>query len=85
MTLLLDAPLDVGASRISNRERPITSSGSSGRSSSACRAAYLSLAAEQSDRIKIVDAALPLIGVQRPDRKHKLQTLIARFSVRARP
>jgi dTMP kinase len=64
LTLLLDAPLDVGASRISARkpdhfereQRPFFER---------VRAAYLSLAAQHPERIKIVDASLPLPEVQR--------------------
>jgi dTMP kinase len=63
LTLLLDAPLDVGASRIGTRtfdhfereQRPFFER---------VRAAYLSLAAQYPARIKIVDAALPLAQVQ---------------------
>lgn len=63
LTLLLDAPLEVGASRIGNRtldhfereQRPFFER---------VRATYLALAAEQSSRIKVVDAALPLERVQ---------------------
>jgi dTMP kinase len=64
LTLLLDAPLDVGASRISSRkadhfereQRPFFER---------VQASYRSLAAEEPQRIKIVDAALPLEQVQR--------------------
>jgi dTMP kinase len=64
LTLLLDAPLEVGASRISDRkpdhfereQRPFFER---------VRAAYLSLAAQHPKRIKIIDAALPLPEVQR--------------------
>ena len=64
LTLLLDAPLEVGASRISEREpdhfereqRPFFER---------VRAAYLSLAAQHPERIKIIDAAVPLPDVQR--------------------
>jgi dTMP kinase len=64
LTLLLDAPLDVGASRISARkpdhfereQRPFFER---------VRAAYLSLAAQYPERIKLVDAAMPLPEVQR--------------------
>ena len=64
LTLLLDAPLDVGASRISARkpdhfereQRPFFER---------VRAAYLALAAQYPERIKIVDASLPLPEVQR--------------------
>ena len=64
LTLLLDAPLEVGASRISDRkpdhfereQRPFFER---------VRSAYLSLAAQHPERIKIIDAALPLPEVQR--------------------
>jgi len=64
LTLLLDAPLDVGASRIGARtpdhfereQRPFFER---------VRAAYLSLAAQHPERIKIIDAAQPLPHVQR--------------------
>ena len=64
LTLLLDAPLEVGASRISDRkpdhfereQRPFFER---------VRATYLSLAAEHAERIKLIDAALPLAEVQR--------------------
>jgi dTMP kinase len=64
LTLLLDAPLDVGASRIGSRDpdhfereqRPFFER---------VRAEYLSLAARNPKRIKIIDAALPLPQVQR--------------------
>ena len=64
LTLLLDAPLEVGATRISDRkpdhfereQRPFFER---------VRSAYLSLAAQHPERIKIVDAALPLPEVQR--------------------
>jgi dTMP kinase len=63
LTLLLDAPLEVGASRIGSRtpdhfereQRPFFER---------VRAAYLALAAQHPDRINIVDAALPLQEVQ---------------------
>ena len=69
LTLLLDAPLDVGASRIGSREpdhfereqRPFFER---------VRAGYLTLAAENPQRIKIVDAALPLPQVQRQIEEH---------------
>jgi dTMP kinase len=63
LTLLLDAPLEVGASRIGDRkpdhfereQRPFFER---------VRAAYLTLAAKNPERIKIVDAAMPLPQVQ---------------------
>jgi dTMP kinase len=63
LTLLLDAPLDVGASRIGDRtldhfereQRPFFER---------VRAAYLALAAQHPERIKLVDAAMPLPEVQ---------------------
>ena len=63
LTLLLDAPLEVGASRIGDRkpdhfereQRPFFER---------VRAAYLALAAQHPERIKVVDAATPLPQVQ---------------------
>lgn len=77
LTLLLDAPLDVGASRISNRtldhfereQRPFFER---------VRAAYLELAAEQPARIKTIDAAQPLERVQH-DIAAQVASLIGRF------
>lgn len=64
LTLLLDAPLEVSASRIRERkpdhfereQRPFFER---------VRAAYLSLAAQYPERIKVIDAAVPLPDVQR--------------------
>lgn len=64
LTLLLDAPLDVGASRISSRtldhfereQRPFFER---------VRAAYLGLAERNPSRIKVIDASAPLADVQR--------------------
>jgi dTMP kinase len=64
LTLLLDAPLEVGASRIGGRDpdhfereqRPFFER---------VRAEYLSLAAQQPERVKLIDAAVPLPDVQR--------------------
>jgi dTMP kinase len=64
LTLLLDAPLEVGAGRIGDRkpdhfereQRPFFER---------VRAAYLALAAQYPERIKIIDAAMPLPQVQR--------------------
>ena len=64
LTLLLDAPLEVGASRIGDRtpdhfereQRPFFER---------VRAAYLALAAQFPERIKVIDAAMPLPQVQR--------------------
>jgi dTMP kinase len=80
LTLLLDAPLDVGASRISNRtldhfereQRPFFER---------VRAAYLALAAEQPARIKILDAALPLELVQQQI-EAQVQALVRRLGAR---
>jgi dTMP kinase len=77
LTLLLDAPLDVGASRISSRvpdhfereQRPFFER---------VRAAYLALAAEHPGRIKVIDAALPLGRVQEEIAAH-VQALMSRF------
>jgi dTMP kinase len=80
LTLLLDAPLDVGASRIKNRtldhfereQRPFFER---------VRAAYLALAAEQPARIKILDAALPLDLVQQQV-EAQVQALVRRLGAR---
>ena len=64
LTLLLDAPLEVAASRIGDRtpdhfereQRPFFER---------VRAAYLALAAQFPERIKVIDAAMPLPQVQR--------------------
>lgn len=69
LTLLLDAPLDVTAGRISVRsldhfereQRPFFER---------VRAAYLALASADPQRIKIIDAALPLADVQRQIEVH---------------
>jgi len=63
LTLLLDAPLEVGTSRIHDRtpdhfereQRPFFER---------VRSAYLSLAERYPERMKVVDAALPLAQVQ---------------------
>lgn len=78
LTLLLDAPLDVGTNRIANRkpdhfereQRPFFER---------VRAAYLTLAAAHSERIKIIDASQPLALVQRQI-EDQLRPLLARFS-----
>lgn len=77
LTLLLDAPLDVGVSRIANRtpdhfereQRPFFER---------VRATYLSLAAAQPKRIKVIDAALPLADVQKQI-EAQVQVLASRF------
>jgi dTMP kinase len=81
LTLLLDAPLDVGAARISNRaldhfereQRPFFER---------VRAAYLTLAAEQSTRIKVVDAASSLEQVQQDIAMH-VRALLDRRGARS--
>ncbi len=77
LTLLLDAPLDVGAMRIQGRapdhfereRRPFFER---------VRAAYLDLAARNPARIKVVDASVPLEEVQRQIGAH-VAALLARF------
>lgn len=81
LTLLLDAPLDVGTSRIASRkpdhfereQRPFFER---------VRAAYLSLAKAHSERIRVVDASLSLDLVQRQIDEH-LRLLLGRFSGRS--
>ena len=78
LTLLLDAPLDVGRSRISSRkpdhfereQRPFFER---------VRGTYLALAREQPQRIKIIDAAQPLENVQQQIGTH-VRALIERFA-----
>ena len=80
LTLLLDAPLDVGAARISNRaldhfereQRPFFER---------VRGAYLRLAAEHSARIKVVDASSSLALVQQQIETH-VRTLLDRHGAR---
>jgi dTMP kinase len=77
LTLLLDAPLDVGRARIASRapdhfereQRPFFER---------VRAAYLRLASEEPTRVQIVDAAQPLPEVQRQIAA-ALQDLLARL------
>jgi dTMP kinase len=64
LTLLLDAPLEVGASRIGDR-KPDHFEREQRQFFERVRAAYLSLAEQHRDRIKIIDAAVPLPRVQR--------------------
>jgi len=78
LTLLLDAPLDVGTNRIASRapdhfereQRPFFER---------VRAAYLSLAEANRERVKVVDASQPLDLVQRQIEGH-LRTLLGKFS-----
>jgi dTMP kinase len=77
LTLLLDAPLDVGATRMAARtldhfereQRPFFER---------VRTAYLELAAQEPDRIKVVDAARPLAAVQQQIAA-QLQALVPRM------
>jgi dTMP kinase len=78
LTLLLDAPLDVGRSRIASRkpdhfereQRPFFER---------VRAAYLALAREQPQRIQIIDAAQPIEKVQQQIGTH-VRALVERFA-----
>jgi dTMP kinase len=80
LTLLLDAPLEIGAARIKARaldyfereERPFFER---------VRAAYLARAAEYPDRIKVVDAAQPLEVVRRQIAS-EIEALIERLEKR---
>jgi dTMP kinase len=79
---LLDAPLEVGLRRIGERkpdhfereQRPFFER---------VRAAYLALAAQYPERIKIVDAALPLPQVQRQI-EAEIAALVERFGLARR-
>jgi dTMP kinase len=81
LTLLLDAPLDVGTSRIASR-KPDHFEREQGPFFERVRAAYLSLAAAHSERIKVVDASQSLDLVQRQIDDH-LRLLLARLSGRS--
>lgn len=80
LTLLLDAPLDVSASRIAARtpdhfereQRPFFER---------VRTAYLAAAAREPRRISVIDAARPLEDVQRAI-EARLRTFIAEFASR---
>ena len=82
LTLLLDAPLDVGASRIESRtpdhfereQRPFFER---------VRAAYLELAERHPARIKVIDASAPLAEVQRRIEAH-VTGLLDRFGAAPR-
>lgn len=75
LTLLLDAPLDVGRERI--RARKLDHFEREDRDFfERVRAAYLALAAEEPARIKIVDAAQPLAAVQSEIARH-LEAVLA--------
>jgi len=77
LTLLLDAPLDVGSGRMAARvldhfereQRPFFER---------VRKAYLELAADNPARIRVIDAARPLSAVQ-TQIAEELNTLTARF------
>ena len=82
LTLLLDAPLEVGASRMGDRtpdhfereQRPFFER---------VRAAYLALAAQFPERIKVIDAAMPLPQVQRQI-EAEVAALVRRLGSKAR-
>jgi dTMP kinase len=82
LTLLLDAPLDVGLGRIGERkpdhfereQRPFFER---------VRAAYLALAAQYPERIKVVDAAMPLPQVQQQI-EAEIAALVERFGSKGR-
>ena len=78
LTLLLDAPLEVGLSRISAR-RPDHFEREQRPFFERVRAAYLALAGELPQRIKVIDAAQPLELVQRQIEAH-VRALIDRFT-----
>jgi dTMP kinase len=63
LTLLLDAPLDVGASRIAGR-KPDHFEREQRSFFERVKAAYQSLAEQHPERIKVIDASVPLPQVQ---------------------
>jgi dTMP kinase len=80
LTLLLDAPRDVGARR-SRERKPDHFEREQRPFFERVRAAYLSLAAQYPERIKIVDAAVPLPDVQRRIGA-EIAALVSRFKLR---
>jgi dTMP kinase len=78
LTLLLDAPLDVGRARISAR-KPDHFEREQQPFFERVRAAYLELARQHPQRIKVIDAAQPLPSVQQQIAAH-LRALIARLA-----
>lgn len=64
LTLLLDLPVDVGLERAGRRSEPDRFESEQHNFFKAVRQGYLELAAEEPDRIKIIDAARPLSEVQ---------------------
>lgn len=75
LTLLLDAPLDVGRTRIRDR-RPDHFEREENPFFERVRAAYLDLAKRYPGRIKVIDASRPLAEVQSLIATH-LETLLA--------
>jgi dTMP kinase len=80
LTLLLDAPLEVGATRIRARA-PDHFEREAGPFFERVRAAYLALADRHRDRIRIIDASRPLEQV-RQRIAAELHALIERFRVK---
>jgi len=78
LTLLLDAPPDVGRMRISSRGAPDHFEREQRPFFERVRAAYLALAEQQPQRIKVVDATEPLERVQQRIAS-ELRSLIERF------
>jgi dTMP kinase len=77
LTFLLDAPLSVGRARIAAR-RPDHFEKEDGEFFERVRTAYLRLARERPDRIRVIDAAQSLDAVHR-DISAELDTFVARF------
>lgn len=80
LTLLLDAPLEVAAGRITTR-KPDHFEREQQPFFMRVRAAYLKLAAQEPDRIKVIDAARALEEVQRSIAA-QLANFIATFNAR---
>ncbi len=64
LTLLLDLPVDVGLERAGKRSEPDRFEKEEERFFEAVRQAYLQIAWNEADRVKVVDAACPLYEVQ---------------------
>ncbi len=64
LTVLLDLPVKVGLERAGNRSAPDRFEKEEVRFFDAVRQAYLQIAWDQADRVKVVDASSPLYEVQ---------------------
>jgi dTMP kinase len=78
LTLLLDAPVEIGLSRIGDRE-PDHFEREDAAFFGRVRSAYLRIAADEPERIKLIDASRP-----RDDVLHDLDAVVRRFAAEFR-